>query len=263
MRRCVVSRAWRVGVILVLFLGCRSGAEPARETLTIAAAASLTDVFRDLEPGFEAQHPELDVQFIFAGSQVLRWQIEAGLAADVYASADPLEMQGLQESGLVSEPVSIAKNSLAVVYRQDEMGPVADLSDLLHVPAWVLGVEGSPIGRYTETLLNRVEGDIGAAFRDRIHQKVVSYEKNVRVLRSKVALGVVPAAMVYASDVTGVDELQGFILPASVQPDIRYPIAVVSSSQHPDAARLWISFVQSKTAQDRWTSHGFPAGDAP
>ena len=73
MRRCVVSRAWRVGVILVLFLGCRSGAEPARETLTIAAAASLTDVFRDLEPGFEAQHPELDVQFVFAGSQVLRF----------------------------------------------------------------------------------------------------------------------------------------------------------------------------------------------
>ena len=79
----------------------------------------------------------------------------------------PLEMQGLQESGLVSEPVSIAKNSLAVVYRQDEMGPVADLSDLLHVPAWVLG-GGVSDRRYTETLLNRVEGDIGAAFRDRI-----------------------------------------------------------------------------------------------
>ena len=63
----MVSRAWRVGVILVLFLGCRSGAEPARQPLTIAAAASQRMSF---ESG--ARHEaasELDVQFIFAGSR--------------------------------------------------------------------------------------------------------------------------------------------------------------------------------------------------
>lgn len=46
------------------------------ETVTIAAANSLRDVFRKVLPLFEAQHPEVVVRVIYGPSQNLRKQIE-------------------------------------------------------------------------------------------------------------------------------------------------------------------------------------------
>ena len=55
----------------------------AKETLTVFAASSLTEAFRDLEGEFERANPNWDLRFSFAGSQILRLQIEQGARADV------------------------------------------------------------------------------------------------------------------------------------------------------------------------------------
>ncbi len=49
-----------------------------RDTLTIYAAASLTEAFTALGMEFEAANPGVKVEFSFAGSQVLRTQLEQG-----------------------------------------------------------------------------------------------------------------------------------------------------------------------------------------
>src|SRR3990172_4554103 len=54
-------------------------------TLTIYAAASLTDAFTEIGKTFEAEHPGVTVVFSFGGSQNLRTQIEQGAPADVFA----------------------------------------------------------------------------------------------------------------------------------------------------------------------------------
>lgn len=257
-----VAPAW-LGLLWVQCVGCSDGSKPSRTPLKIAAAASLTDVFQDLEPIFEAAHPEIDVQFIFAGSQVLRWQIESGLSVDLFASADLRDLHLLQESGRVANEVSIASNALVMVYRPAESSVVQQMSDLDHIDSFVLGVEGSPIGRYTEELLMGAEGLVGAGFRAGVHRKVVSYEKNVRLLRSKVEIGGVAAAVVYASDVRGSHGLSGFRFPPSIQPQIRYPIALLHSSSHQEEAGNWIRFIQSNDAQTIWTYHGFGPGEQP
>ena len=48
------------------------------QTLTVFAAASLTDAFTEIGKSFETANPGVTVTFNFAGSQALRTQIEEG-----------------------------------------------------------------------------------------------------------------------------------------------------------------------------------------
>ena len=74
----------------------------ATRSLTIYAAASLTDVFKTLDP---AQH------YSFGGSNALETQIRNGAPADVFASAAPLSTQRLFKAGIV-DPAKVVKTAL-------------------------------------------------------------------------------------------------------------------------------------------------------
>ncbi len=75
---------------------------PAARTLTVFAAASLTGSFGEIGKAFEAANPGVPVKFNFAGSQVLRTQIEQGAPADVFASADHKNMEPLVTENLAA-----------------------------------------------------------------------------------------------------------------------------------------------------------------
>ena len=92
--------------------GCaRAGGD---QELVVFAASSLTDVFRDLERGFEEANPGVDVVVSFAGSQLLRVQIEQGAPAHVFASANTEHIDALVTSGSVRAPSVFAHNELVV-----------------------------------------------------------------------------------------------------------------------------------------------------
>src|SRR5262245_54815307 len=100
-------------------------------TLTVFAAASLTDAFTRLGKSFEADHPGSTVRFNFAGSQQLVLQIQQGAKADVFASADERWMQTARDSGLVEgEPVLFARNELVVVVPVANPAGIKRLQDL-------------------------------------------------------------------------------------------------------------------------------------
>ena len=80
-------------MVLLLALGCSS--DDPREELRVFAASSLTGPMQDLERSFEQARPDVDVHLTFAGSQVLRLQIEQGAQADVFASADARQLDPL------------------------------------------------------------------------------------------------------------------------------------------------------------------------
>ncbi len=65
---------------------------PAARTLTVFAAASLTQAFGEMGKAFEAANPGVTVTFNFAGSQTLVTQIQQGAPADVFASASGTNM---------------------------------------------------------------------------------------------------------------------------------------------------------------------------
>jgi len=71
------------------------------QTLTIFAAASLTDAFEEIGTAFEAANPGVEVLFSFAGSSDLATQLAEGAPADVFASANNTQMTAARDAGRI------------------------------------------------------------------------------------------------------------------------------------------------------------------
>ena len=112
--------------IVVLVASAFAGtARTQTEPLTIYAAASLTDVFRALDP---AQ------KYSFAGSNTLETQIRNGAPADIFASAAPLNTQRLFGQGLVDKPVTFTSNRLALIVPKSNPADLHSVYDLKRKP---------------------------------------------------------------------------------------------------------------------------------
>src|SRR5262245_61138002 len=99
-------------LLLTVCLSFSSVVTASAETIRVFAAASLTESFREIGSTFERAHPGDRVEFNFAGSQVLRTQIDQGAPADVFASADTAQIDPLRRAGLVGPYRTFAHNRL-------------------------------------------------------------------------------------------------------------------------------------------------------
>ena len=181
-------------------------ADPAPGTLTVYAAASLTESFRDLGRSLEQKHPGLTVEFSFAGSQQLALQLEQGAPADVFASADQRWMDYAKEKGLVEgEAPVFARNRLVLIVPRTNPARIGRLQDVARRGTkLVMAAEAVPVGKYTRESLQKL-ADANGFPRDydrRVLANVVSQEENVKSVVSKVQLGEADAGFVYRSDVT-------------------------------------------------------------
>ncbi|HEX2979760.1 MAG TPA: molybdate ABC transporter substrate-binding protein, partial [Anaerolineaceae bacterium] len=173
----------------------------AAQTLTILAAASLTESFTELGDLFEAQNAGVTVQISFAGSQQLAQQLEQGAPADVFASASKKYMEAAVESKRVNADAAQAfvKNRLVVIFPKDNPGEIAALVDLAK-PGLKLDLadKSVPVGQYSLDFLDKASQDAGfdSQFRDSVLKNVVSYEDNVKAVVTKIALGEADAGIV-------------------------------------------------------------------
>src|SRR5437868_4085803 len=108
--RCLMVLAALVGVVGA---GCGDDSSTTAESkvsggITVLAAASLTDSFKEIGAAFEAANPGSKVTFSFAASSALVTQINQGAPADVFASADTANMDKLTAAtgaGTAAPPV--------------------------------------------------------------------------------------------------------------------------------------------------------------
>jgi molybdate transport system substrate-binding protein len=77
-------------------------------------------------------------------------------------------------------------------------------------------------------------------------------------LLTKVEAGELDAGIVYQTDVQAAgDTVEGVEIPADVNVVATYPIAPVAASANPDAAEVFVAFVQSSEGQGILASYGF------
>lgn len=240
------------------------GAPPAaaETTLTIFAAASLTDAFTEIGRAFEAATPGVTVAFNFAGSNQLATQIGAGAPADVFASANAAQMDAAVAAGRIAPdaPRVFATNRLVVVYPADNPAGIAALHDLAEPDTLVvLAAEEVPVGRYSLDFIDLAAADpvFGVAFREGVLSNVVSFEENVRSVLNKVALGEADAGIVYASDVVGVEGVATLEIPDALNVVAEYPIAALNDSPHSDVARAFVDYLLSADGQRILAESGF------
>ena len=229
--------------------GCSGDADDAR-VVSVFAAASLTNAFTVLEVAFEDAHPDLDLQFNFAGSSTLREQILEGAPVDVFAAANESIMQQLVESGDVQgPPVVFASNRLMIAVPVDNPGDVDELGDLDRDELLIgLCAAGVPCGDLAREVLDQA-GVVVVSDTD---------EPDVRALLAKIAAGELDAGLVYASDVAAFEtQVVGIDLPNGLLVESRYPIARMSASLNPAGADTFVEFVQSAKAVEVLADAGF------
>lgn len=173
-----------------------------RRPLTVFAASSLTEAFREAAGGFEERRAGVEVVLAFAGSQALRLQIEHGADFDVFASANLGHVRALAEAGLATDPQVFATSELAVVVPPDNPARIKSFGDLVRAERLVLGAEAVPVGAYAREALARADADggWGAGFGAAALERVVSHESSARLARTRVELGEADAAIVYRAD---------------------------------------------------------------
>ncbi|MEM7155964.1 MAG: molybdate ABC transporter substrate-binding protein [Myxococcota bacterium] len=255
-----LAYAWALRGALASLVGSASGCqrqEAPAVPLTVFAASSLTDVLGALEPEFEAANPDVDVALSFAGSQVLRLQIEASAPADVFLSADPTHVQALVDAGRVEAGQVFARNELVVIVPPDNPAGIESLADLPRAQRLVVGTAQVPVGRYTATLLRRANERYGADFEAKVRASVVSEESNVRLVRAKVELGEADAAIVYRSDARASDRVRVVSVPPELNVVASYEVGVVSAAAHSEQGRRFVGFLRSAAAATALRKHGF------
>jgi molybdate transport system substrate-binding protein len=250
-------------ILTLLLTGCASPAPTVASeprTLTVFAAASLTDAFNEIGKNFEAANQGVTVTFNFAGSQALRTQIEEGAPADIFASANKTEMDALITSAHVQQGTSqiFLNNKLVVILPADNAAGLTKLEDLANAGIkLVLAAEEVPIGKYARQALEQMNGQFGSDFKDKVLANVVSNEDNVKQVVTKVQLGEADAGIVYTSDAVAAPDLKTIDIPNELNVIAEYPMAPVGNSTNADLTTAFINYVLSPDGQSVLQKWGF------
>lgn len=245
------------GLVAVALAGCgNSGADGAGSggngldgTVTVFAAASLTDAFDEIGAAFEDAHPGVTVEVSYAGSSSLRQQILDGAPADVFASADTSTMDQVVDAGAADGPETFATNRLQIAVPAGNEAGVDGLADLADDDLLIgLCAEEVPCGEFGRQAL----ANAGVA------PAVDTNEPDVRALLTKLEAGELDAGIVYVTDVASAgDEVEGIDIPDDVNVTATYPIATLADAPNPEAAEAFVDFVLSDAGQDILAAHGF------
>jgi molybdate transport system substrate-binding protein len=236
---------------LLLFTSATASAED----LTVSAASSLTESFREIAVAYEKAHPGTRVDLNFAASGVLLQQIARGAPVDVFASADQATMDQAATQGLL-EPGTrqvFAHNSLWVVVPPQARQRPANLAALAGAGFERIAIgnpDSVPVGRYARGALQQ------AGLWSVLQAKVITTQ-NVRQSLDYVARGEVDAGFVYATDAQAMPDRVQRAFQVPVDGDISYPLAQVKGSSKAAQAQRFIAYVRSAAGQAILQRHGF------
>lgn len=229
--------------------------DPARSggltgTLTIFAAASLTESFSELTDAFAAEHPGVSINPIsFDGSSTLATQIREGAPADVFASANVATMRSVAEH-VAGTPVVFALNTVQLVVQPGNPLGITRLADLAEPDVQVvLCAPAVPCGAAAARLF-----ELGG-----VSVTAVSEEQNVKAVVTKVREGEADVGVVYATDALAEPGVHAVVIDGAESVSVEYEIAVLEEAAFPEAARAFVDFVSSDAGRAVLARYGFGA----
>jgi molybdate transport system substrate-binding protein len=234
-------------------------------SLTVFAAASLTDAFTQIGKDLEAANPGLKISFNFAGSQALVSQMTEGASADVFASAGKTQMDAAVKAGLIDgKAANFTQNRLAIVVPNDNPAGIQSMTDLAKSGVkLVLAAPAVPVGGYAVQSICTAGQDAttyGADFASKVAANVVSEEDNVKAVLAKVQTGEADAGITYTTAVSPevAKDVTLIPIPAAVNVIAKYPIAAVHGG-NADLAAAFIAYINSDAGQATLKTYGFEA----
>ncbi|GMV93435.1 MAG: hypothetical protein AMXMBFR82_32130 [Candidatus Hydrogenedentota bacterium] len=246
-----------LAVFLTFLGGCTAGDESSpssRNTVTIFAAASTTDVVTTVVERFEERHPDVTVVTSFAASSTLARQIEQGANADLFLAANADWVEHLAKRGLVAESSELFGNRLVVVVPRDSALPVHAPGDLLEAAVTRIAVgdtESVPAGIYAKQALSSL------GLWDELEPKCVP-SANVRQALLYVERGETEAGIVYATDAdVSAGVRVAFAFDGALHDAIMYPLALLKRAEENATAQSLYDFLGGRDAATIFRESGF------
>jgi molybdate transport system substrate-binding protein len=230
--------------------GATGGTQPALAgNLTVLAAASLSESFKELGAAFESRHPGTKLNFSFDSSSALAAQANGGAPADVFASADQANMKKVTDAGNATGPQVFAHNRLAIIVAKGNPKKVAGLTDLGKPKVtFVLCAVEVPCGKYGAEVLSKAG----------VKAQPKSFETNVKGVVTKVTTGAVDAGIGYVTDAkAAAASAEGVDIPDDQNVVAEYPSAVLKQARNPNLAAAFLEFVLGPEAQGILAKFGF------
>ncbi len=218
-------------------------------SVTVLAAASLTESFTTLAKQFEAAHPGTTVKLSFGASSALALQITQGAPVDVFASASPKSMKQVVTAGDASTSTNFVKNVMEIAVPPSNPAHITGVADLAKSGVKVALCQSQvPCGETAEQVFQNVKVTVTP----------VTQEADVKSTLAKVETNEVDAGMVYVTDVrSAAAKVKGIEIPADVNASTEYPIAALTKAPNSAAAQAFVAYVLSPAGQPVLSAGGF------
>jgi molybdate transport system substrate-binding protein len=227
------------------------------KTITVFAAASMTNALDDVDAAFTKQ-TGIKVVTSYDASSALMKQIESGAAADAFVSADLKWMDYGAEKKVVNEStrLNLLGNVLVLIAAKDskidhvDIEQGFDLAKLAGDGRIATGdVKEVPVGLYAKAALDKL--GVWPSVESKMAMTV-----NVRAALAYAARGEAPLGIVYATDAKiepGVKVLGVF--PDNTHDPIIYPVAATVNAK-PETMQ-YLAFLRSAAAKSIFEGYGF------
>lgn len=237
-------------LLLLPLASCGGGEE--EQTLTVLAAASLTETFTELAESFEDEHPGVEVELVFGSSTTLAEQAVEGAPGDVLATADETSIL-LAEDGnaLADGPDAFASNQLVLVTPPDNPAGIESFDDLDDPSVdFVVCAASAPCGSAAVGLLDEAA----------IERPPASEEVDVKAVLARVVQGEADAGLVYRTDaVAAGDDVAEVPITDAPAYATTYFVAPLQGTggEGADLAAEFVTLVRSDQARQVFDAAGF------
>ncbi len=268
-------RAWLGRVAAGLLALCAEAAVAQAPALTVYAAGSLRAALTDIAGAFEAAPGGVPVTLVFGASGLLKERLQAGEAADLFASANMEHPQALAASGRAEPVQPFARNALCALAAPSFALEGRTLLQRLLDDAVRVGTstpKADPSGDYAFELFERAEagGLTPAGGAARLKAKALQLTggpnsppppKDRNVYGALVAGGQADVFITYCTNAATArgeqPQLQVLALPEGVNVSALYGLAVLRPvSAH---ARRFADYLLTGDGQRRLRAFGFAA----
>jgi len=238
-------------LVAIIITGCGVESNSSNQSISVFAAASLTDILNELVQRFELDHPNIKVHTHIGPTSLLARQIERGAPADVFMAASPEWIHFLSDQSLIQgSGTRLAGNTLVIMgtstteifsHLSEITTKRIAMADPSHVPAGVYAKQALQCAGLWETIESNVIPTLDA-----------------RSALTAVTSGAAELVMVYGSDRSLVPELKAvFQISDFCTPEINYMISVLRASSNPELSQTFLSFATDSLHHSLWIQFGF------
>lgn len=236
---------------LSLSLGC--GLRVESKNVLVFAAASLTDVLRDLSDIYR-EESGIEININFGASQMLAQQLRNGAPGDLFLPAGESPASYLIQEGVShGKPTILLTNKLVFVARKGEP-TIKSLKELYESHSYRVAIaspELAPAGYYAQQALTHM--GIWESIQDKI-----MIGMDVRAALTYVEMGNADLGIVYKTDALSSSELMILdLIPVETYSRIVYPAVIIESSSKKELVQDFIEFLESDRSHSKFKAHGF------